>query len=226
MNPALRGSAAHVFVDSLSAPKLEPADDHHLRRVLRIRPSDLVTVSDGAGVWVTARLEADGLQLDSDAVSEPRPARSVVLSAIPKGERVEWMVQKLTELGVTAIGFVDCARSVVRWDPERATRQLVRLRRIAREAAMQSRRVWLPEVDHVGSFVDAAKRACAALADPDGARRIDADVDTIVIGPEGGFTPDELAIVAKRVALSANVLRIETAAVAAAAMLTLRNELD
>lgn len=226
MNPALRGSAAHVFVDSLSAPKLEPADDHHLRRVLRIRPSDLVTVSDGAGAWVTARLEADGLQLDSDAVSEPRPARSVVLSAIPKGERVEWMVQKLTELGVTAIGFVDCARSVVRWDPERATRQLVRVRRIAREAAMQSRRVWLPEVDHVGSFVDATKRACAALADPDGARRIDADVDTIVIGPEGGFTPDELAIVAKRVALSANVLRIETAAVAAAVMLTLRNELD
>lgn len=226
MNPALRGSAAHVFVDSLSAPKLEPADDHHLRRVLRIRPSDLVTVSDGAGAWVTARLEADGLRLDSDAVSEPRPARSVVLSAIPKGERVEWMVQKLTELGVTAIGFVDCARSVVRWDPERATRQLVRLRRIAREAAMQSRRVWLPEVDHVGSFVDATKRACAALADPDGARRIDADVDTIVIGPEGGFTPDELAIVAKRVALSANVLRIETAAVAAAVMLTLRNELD
>ena len=115
MNPVLRGSAAHVFVESLGAPQLSDEDDHHLRRVLRIRPSDVVTVSDGMGSWATAQLEADGLCVESQPVlgAEPRPA--VVLSAIPKGDRLEWMVQKLTELGVSEIVLLNCERNVVRW---------------------------------------------------------------------------------------------------------------
>src|SRR4029079_6965526 len=58
VNPALRGSAAHVFVSSLVAPQLTDEDEHHLRRVLRIRDSDVVTLSDGIGSWTTARLPA------------------------------------------------------------------------------------------------------------------------------------------------------------------------
>ena len=58
MNPVLRGSAAHVFVDSLAAPQLSDDDDHHLRRVLRVRESEAITVGDGAGGWVDG--EADG----------------------------------------------------------------------------------------------------------------------------------------------------------------------
>jgi 16S rRNA (uracil1498-N3)-methyltransferase len=226
VNPALRGAAAHVFVESLAAPQLDAADEHHLRRVLRIRSSDAITVSDGAGSWAAAGLSAAGLLLESPVVAEPQPARSVVLSAIPKGDRLEWMVQKLTELGATTIGFVDCARSVVRWDPDRAERQLVRLRTIARQAAMQSRRVWLPDVGHIGAFADAARAANTALADPDGVPQIPPGRDTIIVGPEGGFTPEEMALNAARVALSPHVLRIETAAVVAAVMLTLRNESD
>jgi 16S rRNA (uracil1498-N3)-methyltransferase len=226
VNPVLRGSAAHVFVDSVAAPYLSDDDEHHLRRVLRIRPADAITVSDGAGSWLMARLEADGLRSESAPVMEAAPRRVVVLSAVPKGDRLEWMVQKLTEVGATAIGFIDCARSVVHWDAERWERQGQRLQRVAREAAMQSRRLWLPEILGIAPVAAVAGTDSAAIADPDGHDVIDDAVDTVLVGPEGGFLDEELALARRRVSLSANVLRVETAAVAAAIMLTLRNEVD
>ena len=223
MNPVLRGSAAHVFVESLVAPELDEADEHHLRRVLRIRQTDVVTVGDGAGRWVAARLSEGGLGVESEAVMEAAPRRSVVLCAIPKGDRPEWIVQKLTEIGATSIGFIECARSVVRWDAERSRRQLERLRRIAREAAMQSRRLWLPEILDVAALAAAvATTERCAIADPEGVA-LAADIDTVLVGPEGGFTDSELDLVPRRVSLSNNVLRVETAALAAALMLTQRN---
>ena len=223
MNPVLRGSAAHVFVDSLADPQLTERDEHHLRRVLRIRESDIITAGDGAGGWVTARLTADGMSVDSEPLVEPAPRPAAIFSAIPKGDRPEWMVQKLTEIGATSIGFMDCARSVVRWEPARAHRQIERLRRIAREAAMQSRRLWLPVVLDVVTFGEAAAVANCAIADPEG-DDLTADVGAVLIGPEGGFTEGELDAVLRRVSLSANVLRVETAALTAAVLLTLRNE--
>ena len=223
MNPVLRGSAAHIFVESLTHPQLADRDDHHLRRVLRIRESDPITVGDGAGCWVTARLTADGLVVESEPLFEAVHRQSTVISAIPKGDRPEWMVQKLTEIGATSIGFMDCARSVVRWEPARAHRQIERLRRVAREAAMQSRRLWLPVVLDVVTFGEAATTANCAIADPEG-DELSADVDAVLIGPEGGFTEGELDAVATRVSLSANVLRVETAALTAAILLTQRNQ--
>jgi 16S rRNA (uracil1498-N3)-methyltransferase len=221
VNPVLRGSAAHVFVESLLAPHLTGEDDHHLRRVLRIRDSDTVTLSDGVGSWVTARLTADGLTVTSAPISDHEPQPSVILSAIPKADRPEWMVQKLTELGATAIGFIECARSVVRWEEARADRQMERLRRIARESAMQSRRVWLPRLLEVVPFEQAAASSTCAIADPDGGPLTD-DIDTIMVGPEGGFTDGELESVPRRVTLSPSVLRVETAALAATILLTQR----
>jgi len=223
VNPVLRGSAAHVFVDSLAVPELSDDDDHHLRRVLRIRDSDVVTLSDGLGRWVTARLTAGGLTVDSEPTEIDRPRRAVVISAIPKGDRPEWIVQKLTEVGATGIGFMDCARSVVRWDGARVERQRERLRKVAREAAMQSRRVWLPEMLDVVPFGEVIKSISCAIADPDG-DALPPDVDTVLIGPEGGFTEGELASVGRRVALSANVLRVETAALTASVLLTQRHD--
>ena len=219
MNRALRGSAAHVFVSSLVAPQLTDEDEHHLRRVLRIRDSDVVTLSDGVGSWATARLTAGGLEMTAAPTVEPRPPRSAVMSAIPKVDRPEWIVQKLTEIGIGTIGFIDCARSVVRWDEARARKQSDRLRRVAREAAMQSRRVWLPEVCDVVPFPQAAAISGVALADPDGGV-LEPLTDTILVGPEGGFTQGERDLVPRHVRLSANVLRVETAALAAAFMLT------
>ena len=223
MNPVLRGSAAHVFVSSLVTPELTDEDDHHLRRVLRIRDTDVVTVCDGAGRWVAGRLTAGGLSIESEATTEVAPRSSTVISAIPKGDRPDLIVQKLTEIGATAIGFMDCARSVVRWDASRATNQMERLRRIAREAAMQSRRVWLPQVLDVVPFDEAIMSSNCAIADPDG-DDLAADTDTLLIGPEGGFTEGELSSGRRRVVLSVNVLRVETAALAAAFLLTLRND--
>ena len=222
MNPVLRGSAAHVFVESLAAPELTDDDDHHLRRVLRIRDSDVVTVSNGLGRWVTARLTADGLEVDSEPTDVARPHPAVVVSAIPKGDRPEWIVQKLTEVGATAIGFMDCARSVVRWDAARAARQRERLRKVAREAAMQSRRVWIPNLFDVVPFDEVIKAIGCAIADPDG-DPLPPDIDTVLVGPEGGFTEGELNSVERRVSLSSNVLRVETAALTAAVLLTQRH---
>jgi 16S rRNA (uracil1498-N3)-methyltransferase len=223
VNPVLRGSAAHVFVSSLSTPELTDEDDHHLRRVLRIRDTDVVTISDGDGRWVAARLTASGLEVASEPTSEVALRPATVISAIPKGDRPEWIIQKLTEIGATAIGFMDCARSVVRWDAARAAKQIERLRRIAREAAMQSRRVWLPRVLDVVPFDEAIIAINCAIADPDGGD-LAADTDTLLVGPEGGFTEGELNSAKRRVALSPNVLRVETAALAAAFLLTLRND--
>ncbi|MEO8267511.1 MAG: RsmE family RNA methyltransferase [Ilumatobacteraceae bacterium] len=223
MNPLLRGSAAHVFVESLAAPVLRDDDEHHLRRVLRIRQTDSISVSDGAGGWLVANLLADGLCVVSSAMFDPAPPNTSVFSAIPKGDRPEWIVQKLTEVGVTSIGFIHCARSVVQWDESRRPRQLERLRRVAREAAMQSRRLWLPQVCDVLPFDEAIKSISCAIADPDG-DAMTADVDTVLVGPEGGFTEGELGAAARRVAFSGNVLRVETAALTAAILLTQRNE--
>jgi 16S rRNA (uracil1498-N3)-methyltransferase len=223
VNPVLRASAAHVFVESLAAPHLTERDDHHLRKVLRIRETDAITLGDGVGGWAEARLKRDGVCVDSEPMFEPAARPSAVVSAIPKGSRPELIVQKATEIGVNTLIFMDCARSVVRWDPRRARLQLERLRRVAREAAMQSRRLWLPDVLGVVPFGEAAASPTCAIADPDGGD-LGAEIDSVLVGPEGGFTESELDAVANRVSLSRNVLRVETAALTAAFLLTQRNQ--
>jgi 16S rRNA (uracil1498-N3)-methyltransferase len=129
-------------------------------------------------------------------------------------------VQKLTELGADGIVPFVAARSVVRWQPgdERAARHVERLRRVAREAASQSRRNWLPVIEEVTTFDEVARLPGAALAD------ISGDAPTppygiVLVGPEGGWAPEELATGLPRVKLGAHVLRVETGAVAAGALL-------
>lgn len=219
MNPVLRHAAAHLFVPSLGAPALSDDDLHHLR-VVRVRPTDTVTLSDGQGAWVTAVVDGGSIRVTSDVTAEPEPRRVTVATAIPKGDRPEWLVQKLTELGVARIVLVDCERSVVRWDGARAARHLQRLRRVAREAAMQSRRVWLPEVEGVLPFAEVSAGAGVALAELDGGP-LASDVHTLVVGPEGGFSTVERSCGRPLVGLSAQVLRVETAALVAATRLQL-----
>ena len=216
MNPALRASAAHVFVDSLDAISLSQEDAHHLLRVLRLRDGESVTVSDGRGAWRACAIAGEELMAVGDVVVEPASAPLTIAAAIPKGDRVEWMVQKLTELGVSEIVLLHCARSIVRWNGERGAQQLARLARVAREAAMQSRRVWLPLVRGPIEFAEAASLPDAAVADPEGEASTSASV--ILIGPEGGLTETERELCQRSVKLGRNILRVETAAVAAAAI--------
>ena len=223
---ALRNSAAHVFVASLEQPVVDDVDLHHLRRVLRVRDTDTVSASDGNGRWRLGRLHGDLFVPDGPINTTPERPLVTIATAIPKGDRLEWMVQKLTELGVGRIRLVEFARSVVRWGDERAPKQMSRLGRIVREAAMQSRQVELPVLDGPVPFAAllAEDPAAIALADPAGEslrprRRSEPSWRTIVIGPEGGFSADESSCGATAVSLSPHVLRVETAAVAAAVLL-------
>ena len=216
MNPALRASAAHVFVDELDAVELSKDDTHHLFRVLRLRDGESVTVSDGRGSWRSSVVSASALAVTSDAVTEPAEPALTIATAIPKGDRAEWMVQKLTELGVSEIVLLHCERSVVHWKGDRGAQQLARLSRVAREAAMQCRRVWLPQLRGPVQFAEAAALPGAIVADPDGEAARGASV--VLIGPEGGLTTAERHLCQRSICLGPNILRVETAAVAAAAI--------
>jgi 16S rRNA (uracil1498-N3)-methyltransferase len=185
--------------------------------VLRLRPGDEVTVSDGAGGWRRCRF-GPVLEPETDIVHDPRPSPAVTVAFAPvKGDRPEWAVQKLTEIGVDRIVPLLAARSVVRWPAGGS--HLVRLRRVAREAAVQSRRTWLPVVDDVADLAAVAARAGAALAHPGGGPP-SLDRPLVLIGPEGGWDEAELAAVAgERMSLGPRILRTETAAVVAGTLL-------
>jgi 16S rRNA (uracil1498-N3)-methyltransferase len=212
------GTAAHVFVTDVARPELAPDDRHHLERVLRLRPGDGMTVADGAGRWRRCRFGAE-VEPDGDVEIVSRPVPEITLAfALTKGDRPEWTVQKLTEVGVDRIVPFASARSIVRWDDAKAARNVERLRRVAREAAMQSRCAFLPVVEDVTEFGNVARRPGAALAQRDGTPP-DLARSCLLVGPEGGWTDDELGAGLSRVALGPTVLRSETAAVAGAVLL-------
>jgi 16S rRNA (uracil1498-N3)-methyltransferase len=211
--------APWVFVENVDDPVLGAQDRHHLERVLRVRVGDPVDVSDGAGRWRPGTL-ADGGRVEPSAnvatVKAAKPAITIAF-AITKGERPELTVQKLTELGVDRIVPFTAARSVVRWDEQRAASNVDRFRRVAREAAMQSRQAWLPEVADVADFAGVARLPRAVLADAGGGPPALAR-PVVLVGPEGGWTDDERACGLPRVGLGPSNLRAETAAIAAASV--------
>ncbi len=187
--------------------------------MLRLRPGDLLTVSDGAGGRLACRfgpaLEPAG---EVETLSRPKPQVTVAF-AVVKGQRPEWAVQKLTEIGVDRIVPLLSARSVVRWTVGEAGAQVARLRRVSREAAMQSRRVWLPTVDVVTPFAAMAAEAGAVVAHPGGGPP-SLDNPVVLIGPEGGWDEAEVAAAGRvLVGLGPSVLRTETAAVVAGTLL-------
>ncbi len=217
-----RRASAHVFVEDLDAPILESDDAHHLARVLRLRDGERVSASDGRGRWRICTYSSVGLVVDGDVEAEPGRDLAV-LFALSKGDKPESAVQKLTELGVSRIVPFVADRSVVKWDQTKSQRNIERLRKVAREAAMQSRQVWLPVVDDVQPSLAAAIASVGdvVVAEPGGAT-LDASVSAIAVGPEGGFTPAELEG-RRTVSLPGGVLRAETAAVVAGALLVDRH---
>lgn len=213
-------SGPHVLVYDVDAPVLAGEDRHHLERALRLRSGDPLTVGDGAGRWRPCRF-GDLLEPVGDvvAVAAPGPALAVGF-AVLKGGRSETIVQKLTELGVDRIVPFVAERSVVRWDEVKTARLLERWRRVSREAVMQCRRLWLPEVEPVRAFGD-LDLAKAVLAVSEG-RTLEASENFVLIGPEGGWADAELAAVDRHVCLGPHIMRAETAAIAAATVLAAR----
>ena len=219
-------AAAQVFVTDVDAPVLGEEDAHHLGRGLRLRPGEEVVAADGLGAWRCCRYVTDGaapaLEPHGPRRVQPAPATVVTVGFVPvKGERPEWVVQKLTELGADRIAVLRARRSVVQWEGDRRQRALSRLRRVAREAAAQSRRARLPEVVDVGgleAFAGAVSPEPLALADPSGAPPAPA-LRALAVGPEGGWSDEERAGAGLLVRLGPAVLRAETAAVSAGALL-------
>lgn len=225
---------------------VEGDDHHYLFRVLRLRPGSRLTLFDGAGheaVAVVEQVEAERalLLVEPPVIREPaRACRLTVMPALIKGERMDWCLQKLVELGVDAIMPVHTARTVVRLAGERAQRRHQRFVDIARDAARQCGRTSVPVIHPIMDMATALssvadiplkllpwerERRCSlreALPHPL------PPAACVLVGPEGGFAPDEVenAVAAgfAPVGLGAHVLRAETASVAVAAVFALALE--
>jgi 16S rRNA (uracil1498-N3)-methyltransferase len=215
---------AHVLVDDISDPALDASDVHHLESVLRLRAGEPVGVTDGRGGYARCVYAGRGaLRVDGPLSRHQERCPKLTVGFAPvKGDRPEWAVQKLTELGVDRIVAFDSARCVVRWDASRSDRHLERLKRVARSALMQSRQCWLPEIEIASGWrtlLAGASPSGVALAQP-GAPGVSREVRTVLVGPEGGWSDDELADAPATVGLGAAVLRTETAAVAAGVLLS------
>lgn len=207
-------AAAHAFVADLDRPELDEDDRHHLLRVLRLRDGESVTVSDGQGRWRLCSVGGGALTPEGGVETVPVPEVPVTVAfALTKGGKPEWVIQKLTEVGVDVVSPFVAERSVVRWDETKAAQQTERWREVARMAAMQSRRVRLPVIEDTVGFAEIAARPGVALAQPRGSP-LSLAAATVMVGPEGGWSAAELALVSSRVDLGDTVLRAETAALA------------
>ncbi|HZE95939.1 MAG TPA: RsmE family RNA methyltransferase [Planctomycetota bacterium] len=203
------------FVERITHPAVLPPDEsRHALRALRLAEGDRVTVFDSRETWsgeiestrgaVTVRL--------LEKLEAPELPRVVVAAAVPKGARLDWMVEKLAELGVAEFVPVRFARSVT--EPGEGKRK--RLEKIAVAAAKQS---GAPVLKISPEQRPDQLPADAILASPGSTEPAPRGGGCVVVGPEGGLTPDEEARFARRVSLGPTILRIETAAVVAAARL-------
>lgn len=225
---SITDGAAHAFVSDLDQPALRDEDRVHLMRSLRLRPSAQVTVSDGEGRWRWCRLGEALLEPTSAVVAEPAPPYPITVAfALVKGQRPELAVQKLTELGIDRIIPLVADRSVVKWDAAKTTHHFRRFSEISRQAAMQSRRTRLPQLGLPGAepdterlprFREVAALPNAVVADDRGEPPSRAGT-TVLVGPEGGWSEAEREAGLPRVKLGTNVLRAETAAITAGALL-------
>jgi 16S rRNA (uracil1498-N3)-methyltransferase len=210
-------------------------DGHHLQRVRRLRAGELVTAADGAGVWRLYEIdviEPGRLQLRArgECRREPELVPGVALAvALTKAGALDSVVARCTELGVASITPIRTRRCVVQWDAAQAERAVKRLRTVAREAAAQCRRATLPEIAPVGALADVVGRPDLVVADLDGGSITEFPAPggstwTVVVGPEGGLDPAELAVLAeaRRLRLGPHILRAETAPIAAVAVLLSR----
>ncbi len=227
---------------------LEPRTSLHLTRVLRLKAGAPLVVFDGAGhehaaTLATPRGESVEVLVGAARVAQPVSPLAITLAqGVSRGERMDYALQKATELGVGQIAPLFCERSVVKLDGAQAERKLEHWRGVAIAAAEQCGRADLPELlaprrlaDHLAASRSAGSALLRLVLDPQATltpRQLAAGIASveILIGPEGGLTDEELQLA--RLAgytglrLGPRVLRTETAAAAAiAALQTLHGDL-
>ncbi|MET9292709.1 16S rRNA (uracil(1498)-N(3))-methyltransferase [Streptomyces sp. NPDC003077] len=237
---------APVFVtDSLTGVRpgdtvtLDGPEGRHAVSVRRLRPGEEIVLTDGAGTGAFGTIAAvegkDRLDVAVTDVRTEEPARPriTVVQALPKGDRGELAVETMTETGVDAIVPWQAARCVTQWKGERAAKSLTKWRNTAREAGKQSRRLTFPEVAEAVTGKQVARllegAAFAAVLHEEGSAPLasaplpeEGDI-VLVVGPEGGVSPEELDLFAgagaKPYRLGSSVLRTSTAGTAAVALL-------
>ncbi len=254
--PAIARALRRFFTESLpeagAAFTLRGDEAHHMLNVVRVRVGEEVSLFDGSGAVACARLlqgrrgEATLQVLSVESVDVEAPRKLTIACSLPRATRMDFLVEKCCELGVARFVPMVARRSVV--DPlERQENHLARWRRIALEAAKQCGRTRLMEITAVLPFESALltreptglsrveEPAARMIASPaprgtglaEFAAGLRPGQDVIAfIGPEGGFTPEEVVLAAQigcaAVSLGPRILRVETAAVALAACLLLR----
>ncbi|MFJ9627940.1 16S rRNA (uracil(1498)-N(3))-methyltransferase [Streptomyces sp. NPDC091280] len=221
---------------------LDGPEGRHAVSVKRLRPGEDIVLTDGRGRYLDGVVKTvegkDRLVVLGSTVFEepPQQPRVTVVQALPKGDRGELAVETMTETGVDAIVPWAASRCITQWKGERGLKALAKWRATAREAGKQSRRLRFPEV------ADAAttKQVAALLAKADFAAVLHEDRAygseplataelpaegeiVLVVGPEGGVSPEELTLFeeagAKAFRLGRSVLRTSTAGTAATALL-------
>ncbi|MBO4627670.1 MAG: 16S rRNA (uracil(1498)-N(3))-methyltransferase [Lachnospiraceae bacterium] len=242
------------FVDPEAVGKstitVTEGDYNHIRNVLRMRIGEPITVCDGQGTEYACTVESYGerecvLKIEERIASAVElPVAITLCQGLPKKDKMELIIQKAVELGVTCVVPVMCERTIVKLeDPKKEARKVERFGAIAEAAAKQSGRGIVPEVTHPVSWKqavnDAVGRGDVILVPYENALGMRATVDafaeaikasgvSIFIGPEGGLTRDEVAYAestgAKIISLGRRILRTETAGIAVLSALMLKIE--
>ncbi len=202
---------------------LDEANHHHLARVLRIRPNESLTLTDGWGQWIEAvvasNFSTSGVVTTTGRLRQTAEPPDVgVAFALTKSDKPETVVQKLTELGIRRIVPIRASRSIVKWDANRADHHIARLEAVARSALAQCGGAWLPVIEPVTDVAVLALRGGVVRADR-GGRAVSSADRLIAVGPEGGWNAEERELLVDVVGLPGAVLRAETAAIVAAALL-------
>jgi len=248
ISPETDRAMARFFISpeawNLDALVLDADESHHCLHVLRCKPGDRVTVFNGAGAEASAEVDTlspAGVTLRTISSQKPPGAQVPIAlaQAIPKGKNMELIVQKATELGVSAIFPLVSERTIVRLHPDDGRRKRLKWQRVAVEACKQSGQNWLPavaapagvedflrqpvlrefEARFVASLEPEARSLKAFLADSPAPPRS----ALVFIGPEGDFTPAEMNSIRgadiQPLGLGPIVLRTETAALHALSIL-------
>ena len=211
---------AHILVDDIEKPELSEEKQHHLKKVRRIKAGCNVTATDGRGAWGVFRFTGESLE-NADALyhSEEREPALTIAIALTKSGKPDLAVQKLTELGVDELILFSAENSIPLWSESKQSKNQQRLNRIIQSALEQSRGIWLPKLSFLPSFADVAQIPGMRMADYNG-EQIAGSCKCLAIGPEGGWSPTENSLNLPKVSLSHQVLRAETAAIAAGSLMS------
>ena len=218
------------FVPPISGDRalISGEDAAHITKSLRLRPGEEITLCDGSGMDYAGRVLAVGDQVEveilsrSPSIAEPK-CRLTLFQALPKGDKMEFIIQKSVELGAAEIIPVLTSRCVSRPDAKSMAKKLERYRKIAAEAAKQCGRGIIPQVGELMTLEQAAKALPenSLVFYEGGGKRLSELVAPedeswgVFVGSEGGFSPEEIALLESRgvcpATLGPRILRCETA---------------